>query len=118
MDIHVESIYIGKQLPSCSAQGWPDFSSAKGILRNSLGLGTLEAIALLTPVGLGVVILLLFALGALGFLSPAPVLGGIGLLVALRCGASGPCSNSTSGRRWHPGSPPGACWRWSLRSSC
>lgn len=83
MDIHVESIYIGKQLLLTFSTGLAGFLIGKGILRNSLGLGTLEAIALLTPVGLGVVILLLFALGALGFLSPAPVLGGIGLLVAL-----------------------------------
>ena len=83
MDIHVESIYIGKQLLLMFSTGLAGFLIGKGILRHSLGLGTLEAIALLTPVGLGVVILLLFALGALGFLSPAPVLGGIGLLVAL-----------------------------------
>ena len=79
----MESIYIGKQLLLTFSTGLAGFLIGKGILRNSLGLGTLETIALLTPVGLGVVILLLFALGALGFLSPAPVLGGIGLLVAL-----------------------------------
>ena len=77
------SIYIGKQLLIMLSVGLAGFIIGKGLFRRSLGLGALEKIALLTPVGLGVVILLLFALGTLGFLSPGPVLGCLGLLVAL-----------------------------------
>lgn len=100
MEIHMESIYIGKQLLLMFSVGLAGFLIGKGMFRNSLGLGILEEIALLTPVGLGVVILLLFALGTLGFLSPGPVLGCLGLLLALalwRFKPPPPRSNSTPG---------------------
>ena len=82
----MEAIYIGKQLLIMFSTGLAGFLIGKGLLGNSLGLGALEEIALLTPVGLGVVILLLFALGTLGILSPVPVLACIGLLVMLSLG--------------------------------
>lgn len=79
----MELIYIGKQLFLMFGLGLVGFLIGKGMFRNSLSLGTLEEVAVLTPAGLGVLILLLFALGMLGFLSLVPALGCIGLLIAL-----------------------------------
>ena len=53
----MELIYIGKQLFLMFGLGLVGFLIGKGMFRNSLTLGTLEEVAVLTPAGLGVVIL-------------------------------------------------------------
>ena len=79
----MEFLYFGKQLLLTFGAAAAAFVIAKGLFRGSLKLTALEEVALLTPVGLGVLILLLFALGILGLLSAAPVLAGAGLLLLL-----------------------------------
>ena len=79
----MELVYIGKQLLLMFGVGLAGFLIGKGIFRSSLSLEPLEQAALLTPVGLGTIILLLFGLGLLGLLSLTPALGCIGLLIAL-----------------------------------
>lgn len=79
----MEFLYIGKQMLLMLGTGFSAFVIAKGLFRSSLQLTALEEAALLTPAGLGILILLLFALGTLGFLSLAPVLGCVGLLLLL-----------------------------------
>ena len=79
----MEFLYIGKQMLLMLGTGFSAFVIAKGLFRSSLRLTPLEEAALLTPAGLGVLILLLFALGTLGFLSLGPVLGCVGLLLLL-----------------------------------
>ena len=74
-------LYVSKQLLLMLGTGLSAFIIGKGLFRGPLRLTALEEAALLTPVGLGVLILLLFALGVLGFLSLTSVLGGIGLLL-------------------------------------
>ena len=74
-------LYVGKQLLLMFGTGLAAFVIGKGLFRGSLRLTALEEAALLTPVGLGVLILLLFALGVLGLLSLTPMLGCIGLLL-------------------------------------
>ena len=79
----MEFLYVGKQMLLMLGTGFLAFVIAKGLFRSSLQLAALEEAALLTPAGLGILILLLFALGLLGFLSLAPVLGCVGLLLLL-----------------------------------
>ena len=79
----MEFLYIGKQMLLMLGTGFSAFVIAKGLFRSSLRLTPLEEAALLTPAGLGILILLLFALGTLGFLSLGPVLGCVGLLLLL-----------------------------------
>ena len=79
----MEFLYVGKQVLLMLGTGFLAFVIAKGLFRSSLRLAALEEVALLTPVGLGILILLLFALGLLGFLSLTPVLGCVGLLLLL-----------------------------------
>ena len=80
----MEFLYVGKQVLLMLGTGFLAFVIAKGLFRSSLQLAALEEVALLTPAGgLGILILLLFALGLLGFLSLAPVLGCVGLLLLL-----------------------------------
>ena len=74
-------LYVSKQLLLMLGTGLAAFVIGKGLFRGSLRLTALEEAALLTPVGLGVLILSLFALGVLGLLSLTPVLVGIGLLL-------------------------------------
>ena len=74
-------LYISKQLLLMLGTGLSAFVIGKGLFRGWLRLTALEEAALLTPVGLGLLILLLFALGVLGMLSLVPVLGCIGLLL-------------------------------------
>ena len=76
-------LYVSKQLLLVLGVGLWAFVVGKGLFRDSLQLTALDEAALLTPVGLGVLILLLFALGVLGLLSPFPVLGCAGLLLLL-----------------------------------
>ena len=77
----MEILYITKQLTLMFSIAFAAFLIAKGLFRNSLNLAVWEEIAILVPVGIGVIILLLFALGLLHSLSLAPVLGCIGLLL-------------------------------------
>lgn len=74
-------LYAGKQILLALGTGICAFTIGKGLFRVPLKLTVLEEAALLTPMGLGILILLLFALGTLGLLSPTPVLGGAGLLL-------------------------------------
>ena len=77
----MEFLYFGKQLLLTLGTAVAAFIIAKGLFRGSLKLTALEEVALLTPVGLGVLILLLFALGILGLLSATPALACVALLL-------------------------------------
>ena len=79
----MEFLYVGKQMLLMLGTGFSAFVIAKGLFRSSLQLTALEEVALLTPAGLGILILLLFALGMMASLSLAPVLGCGGLLLLL-----------------------------------
>ena len=74
-------LYVSKQVLLTLGTGVFAFIVGKGLFRGQLKLTALEQAALLTPAGLGVLILLLFALGTLGLLSPTPVLGAASLLL-------------------------------------
>ena len=86
----MELLYVGKQILLTLGIGTFAFVIGKGLFRASLKLTALEEAALLTPVGLGVLILLLFAVGTLGLLSPEPVMGLVGLLLLLSLWRLGP----------------------------
>ena len=77
----MEFLYFGKQLLLTLGTAVAAFIIAKGLFRGSLKLTALEEVALLTPVGLGVLILLLFTLGILGLLSPTSALACVALLL-------------------------------------
>ena len=77
----MEILYVVKQLTLMFGTAFIAFIIAKGLFQNSLKLAIWEEIGILVPVGLGIIILLLFALGMLDCLSPLPVLGCTTLLI-------------------------------------
>ena len=79
----MELAYIAKQLSLTFAVGLCAFIIGKGAFRKSLSLRPIEEIAILTAAGLGIIVLLLFALGTLRLFTPASVFCGIGVLMLL-----------------------------------
>ena len=71
----MEIFYVAQQLTLVFGTAFIAFIIAKGLFKNSLNLAIWEEIGVLVPVGLGIIILLLFTLGMLHWLFPLPVLG-------------------------------------------
>ena len=79
-------LYLAKQIGIAGAFGIWAYIVAKGLFaRSSLRLSLAEEVALLTPAGLGVAIVLLFGLGIAGGLTGPGILAGAGLTLALAC---------------------------------
>ena len=79
-------LYLAKQIGIAGAFGIWAYIVAKGLFaRSSLRLSLAEEVALLTPAGLGIAVVLLFGLGIAGGLTGPGILAGAGLTLALAC---------------------------------